>query len=195
MRTLIRPLTTSSLNVVTKQHTVRKVLQTQPAHLYSIITDVDSYASFLPYCNYSKILQRSDCNTMFDAILKIGMNSPKRKNSLLPEMDWMEEEYISRVKLYNGSQEKAPSSKRPQWIVQAKSIQSQKFHSLSSEWKLTPQEQSDASQTTFVEFQVQMSVTNPMVALTLDTVLEQVAQAQVEAFDVECRRRAYTTGA
>ena len=198
MRRLIRPLTTSSLNVVTKQHTVRKVVQTPPSHLYSVITDVDSYASFLPYCNYSKILQRSDCNTMFDAILKIGMNSPQSTNtgSLLPDTDWMEEEYISRVKLYKGSitctrdsQETLPSP----WIVQAKSIQSQKFHSLSSEWKLTPQEQEDdtSSHTTFVEFQVQMSVTNPLVALALDTLLEQVAQSQVEAFEVECRRREY----
>ena len=147
---LIRPFATSSFNVITKQHTVRKVLQTPPSHLFSVIIDVDSYSSFLPYCNYSKILQRSDCNTMFDAVLQIGMNFPKSKDSLFPGIDLMEEEYISRVKLYNGSKEKvqAPggvlsSIRPPQWIVQAKSIQSQKIHSLSSEWKLTAQDQAD----------------------------------------------------
>ena len=167
-------------NIMKKSHTVNKIVHTAPRHLLSIVTDVDSYEKFLPFCKSSNILRRSDCRMMFDASLRIGVSD-------LPPLNAIEEEYVSRVKHY----QQVSSDGKKKWIVEAKSIKSNLFHELSSSWKLSevPSLRDDTrirNATTHVEFMVEMSVTDPIIATALDQVLENVALQQIAAFERRC---------
>ena len=149
-----------------------------PQHLYNIVNNVDSYKDFLPYCHESKILQSSPCHTMMDAVLRVGLPglslSAGSKNSLL------EERYVSRVRMIPASES------TPFWTVEAKSIQSNLFDSLKSRWQLSLIDDHDVPSCN-VNFEVEIQLSNPLIAFTLDRVLKDVAKAQVEAFEMRCR--------
>ena len=107
-----------------------------------------------------------------------------------------------------------------QWIVEAKSIRSKLFHGLSSSWKLTESiPLSSASAASFdptnpssrirqplskneipgdkwcnVEFQVEMTIADPLIVAILDQVLKEVAQRQVGAFERRCLELPFIEG-
>ena len=188
--------TISTSNATTHKHVHQSILpRIHPQHLYKIINDVDQYQNFLPSCQESKILQRSPCGTMYDAVLRVGLP--------LPSASLMEERYVSRVRMIppaNNSDNDVET--RPMWTVEAKSIQSQLFDSLKSRWQLTatttadskiaekhqqstPNENDEVSCN--VNFEVEIQVSNPLISFTLDKVLKDVAKRQVEAFEKRCR--------
>jgi coenzyme Q-binding protein COQ10 len=158
------------LPAVTKSHTERRIFQTDPHHLLRIITDVDQYSQFLPFCSHSKILSSSSrSSNSFQATLTVGF-SPL-----------FQETYVSQVNV------------DPQrFLVSAKSIESKLFDSLSSIWKLQPlisnEGDSDLQQQCQVDFQVQLTVRDPLIVGMLDQVLQQVASRQVQAFEQRCRQ-------
>jgi ribosome-associated toxin RatA of RatAB toxin-antitoxin module len=167
---------------VTKRHVQQNVIATHPLHLFRIIQDVDQYSTFLPLCHYSKIIHRSPDGRTFDGKLRIGQ----------PPL--FQEEYISRVTVIP-----------EEWTIQAKSISSQNFDSLSSQWKLTelptthafyPSSHSERTNETpplhlsyqcHVDFFVEMTVSDPWIVSILDRILQQVASKQVEAFEKRCQ--------
>ncbi len=168
-------------NPVTKRHIQQKILPTHPLHLFRIIQDVDQYSTFLPLCQSSKIIRRSHDGRCFDGKLRIGK----------PPL--FEEEYISRVTVIP-----------EEWTIQAKSIKSRRFDSLTSQWKLGEirmnnctgdqgNEDNDTGSDTgevihcHVDFQVEMTVSDPFIVSILDQVLEQVASRQVDAFAKRCQ--------
>jgi ribosome-associated toxin RatA of RatAB toxin-antitoxin module len=181
------------INPITKRHVVKKIVKTCPQHLFSIVTDVDSYKNFLPFCKDSKVLRRSDCGTMFDAALVVGISD-------IPPLDRLEEEYISRVTQKNAQLEK---DGHKEWIVEARSIRSELFDSLSSRWRITEyvdttnmkEGPANGRLNIFanVEFEVEMSVADPIVIAALDHVLEKVAEQQVVAFERQCEERPRVT--
>ena len=59
------------------------ILQFSAAQLYSVVIDVESYPTFLPWCLSSKILKKID-NENFDAELNVGYKA-------------IDEKYISRI--------------------------------------------------------------------------------------------------
>lgn len=152
---------------VTKRYVERRVLKTHPKHLYRIIQDVNSYSKFLPLCSHSQVLRTFDDGKSFDATLTVG----------LPFGPGLQESYVSRVRLY-------PEN----YIVETKSIESKLFDSLQSRWKLGEIRSDDNMHACDVEFEVQMTVSDPLVAQVLDKVLEEVAGRQVEAFEKRCRQ-------
>lgn len=179
-------------NPISKSHVVKKIVHTPPQHLFSIVTDVESYKDFLPFCKHSKILRRSECGTMFDASLVVGI-------SHIPPLNKLEEEYVSRVT--QQYVEKNPIGNK-EWLVEARSIRSKLFDSLSSIWKMTecpistngserPRGPCDNNYirniSTQVEFQVEMTVSDPIVVAALDQVLTSVAEQQVAAFEHRCK--------
>lgn len=116
-----------------------------------------------------------------DAVLRVGlpglMGGTNSSNSLL------EERYVSRVRMIPAN------DTNPIWTVEAKSIQSNLFDSLKSRWQLSLIED-DASLRQFscnVNFEVEIQVSNPLISFTLDRVLKDVANAQVDAFEKRCR--------
>jgi coenzyme Q-binding protein COQ10 len=153
------------LTPVTKRHVERKILSTNPTHLYRIIQDVDSYSTFLPMCSHSKVLRRSPNGRSFQATLTVGIPS------------LFQETYVSDVLL------------NPQeLIVETKSIQSKLFDSLRSRWKLAEIKDGAHKGDCEVNFEVEMTVSDPLIMATLDEVLKQVACRQVDAFEKRCRQ-------
>lgn len=53
---------------------ITKVLPHSPQHLYSIVSNVDGYHEFLPYCNKSYVTQRNSSGVPTSAVLSIGWN-------------------------------------------------------------------------------------------------------------------------
>ncbi|GKY91869.1 hypothetical protein MPSEU_000158500 [Mayamaea pseudoterrestris] len=150
----------SLLPSVTKSHSERRILRTNPHHLFNIINDVDKYHTFLPLCTRSKIIWRS--SNEYRATLTVG----------LPPL--LEETYTSHV-----------VSNATRLIVTAKSIQSHRFKALSSEWKLRATDNEDEC---LVDFNVSLTVSDPFIVATLDQILQQVAGKQVDAFEKQCQR-------
>lgn len=174
----------------TKRHAERRILRTSPSHLLKVVADVDSYSQFLPLCSKSKILRRSECGTMFDASLTVGMPPIFR------------EDYVSRVKVDGDAM-----------TVEARSIRSTVFDSLRSKWTLrsVPSIDDDEGHENVaedifggacshsevpggivqeewcdVEFEVEMRVSDPIIVGVLSQVLEEVAGRQVAAFERRC---------
>jgi ribosome-associated toxin RatA of RatAB toxin-antitoxin module len=137
--------------------------------------------SFLPLCSHSKILRyaplsagtiSSDDLVCFDATLTVG----------LPPL--FQETYTSAVTVNLN-----------ELTVESKSISSKLFDSLYSCWKLTPvpcdeddDRQRALSPRCAVHFEVEMTVSDPLIVGTLETVLEQVAGRQVQAFADRCQQ-------
>ena len=204
-------------NPVTVRHTVRKVIPTQPQHLFNIITNVDAYSQFLPYCKHSEILRTSSCKSMFDASLRIGIGSARSNDTLSYPWDNAEEEYISRVKMTVDDE-----NTNKVWRVEAKSIKSKLFDGLNSSWvlkeSLPPSSPLSTSITTSshipdlrfgdelnsestnsskdihasssiwtnVVFDLEVVVSDPVIVMTLEQLLEKVAKQQVLAFEKRC---------
>jgi coenzyme Q-binding protein COQ10 len=153
------------LSPVTKRHVESKILSTNPLHLYRIIQDVDSYSKFLPLCSHSQVLRRAPNGRSFQATLTVGMPS------------LFQETYVSDVLL------------NPQeLIIETKSIQSKLFDSLRSRWKLAEIKDGVHKGHCQVNFEVEMTVSDPFIMATLDEVLRQVAGRQVDAFEKQCRQ-------
>jgi coenzyme Q-binding protein COQ10 len=151
---------------VTRKYTERKVLPTHPLHLFRIIQDVDKYERFLPLCHYSKIIRISKDGRSFDGKLKIGSK-------------YFSEEYVSRVTVI-------PET----YTIETTSIESTKFESLKSRWTLGEVIKCDEERTEIhchVDFEVEMTVSDPVIVAVLDQVLQQVASRQVQAFEQRCR--------
>jgi ribosome-associated toxin RatA of RatAB toxin-antitoxin module len=133
--------------------------------------------SFLPLCSHSKILRyaplsagtiSSDDRLRFDATLTVG----------LPPL--FQETYTSAVTVNVN-----------ELTVESKSISSKLFDSLYSCWKLAPvpyDEDDSRATRCAVHFEVEMTVSDPLIVGTLDTVLQQVAGRQVQAFADRCQQ-------
>ena len=159
----------SFFSPVTKRFMERRVLQTHPMHLFRIIQDVDAYSQFLPLCSHSKILNISNGGRTFEATLSVG----------LPWGPDLKETYISLVQV-----------KAEIMTIETTSIQSQLFDSLKSKWKLgeiLEQGGAMAEPHCDVDFEVEMTVSDPVIAQVLDKLLKTVAERQVEAFDQRCK--------
>jgi ribosome-associated toxin RatA of RatAB toxin-antitoxin module len=125
----------------------------------------------LPLCEHSKVLRKFDGGNSFDATLTVG----------LPFGPGLQETYVSCVQVYPDK-----------FIVETNSIESKLFDSLKSRWKLAEVQPSNEKRTGSlpscdVEFEVQMTVSDPMISQVLDKVLEQVAGRQVRAFEERCK--------
>lgn len=169
---------------VTKRFVERRLLQTNPWHLFRIIQDVDHYSSFLPLCTHSQVLGVQKNGRQFEATLTVGF---PYVGGLLQET------YVSRVQV------------NPEELtVTAKSIESHWFDSLQSTWKLgevweqPPQDNKNSKNPDLkstpvdlpicnVNFEVEMTVRDPIISQLLDQILEEVAGRQVTAFEKRCR--------
>jgi ribosome-associated toxin RatA of RatAB toxin-antitoxin module len=171
------------LTPVTKRHVERKILSTHPMHLYRIIQDVDSYSKFLPMCSHSKVLSNTHSNKNTNTQSKDGRSSSFQATLTVGMPPLFQETYVSDVFL-----------NPTELTVETKSIQSKLFDSLRSKWKLSHIDGKDITDTSGdgyrcqVNFEVEMTVSDPFIIATLDEVLKQVAGRQVEAFEKRCRQ-------
>ena len=188
----------ASRSATTHSHVHQSILTNiHPQHLYQIVNNVDKYKDFLPYCHESKILQISPCGTMMDAVLRVGLPGLSFLSTSGSNNSLLEERYVSRVKMIPANET------TPFWTVEAKSIRSNLFDSLKSRWQLSlideknandvngQQQQQTTGPSCNVNFEVEMQLSNSLISFTLDRVLKDVANAQVEAFEKRCRAVPY----
>jgi ribosome-associated toxin RatA of RatAB toxin-antitoxin module len=196
----------------TKRHIEQQVLYNTNIHkLFRIIQDVDQYSNFLPLCSYSKIIPSSkrvllegDGRHYFEATLTVG----------LPP--FLQETYDSAVCIDHNQYTVETQSIKSQKFDSLKSFWKLSSPSLSpttthveentnpnipndlhhqSLYHLQNQQHPPSSgtaaelesTTTNVYFMVEMTVSDPMIATTLDQMLVKVAKQQVEAFAKRCQ--------
>jgi len=183
----------------------RRILATHPMHLFRIIQDVDAYAQFLPLCTDSKILCVYNGGRTFEATLTVGFLSQR----ILGGRGFTET-YTSRVQVQPENMTIATTS------IESRLFDSLKSRwKLGEVWE-PPEKVSSIRQDgdqhddiddgtsssnnscggdpsrlqlphCDVEFEVEMTVSDPMIIQVLDAILKSVAEKQVEAFDQRCR--------
>lgn len=183
---------------VTKRHGESRILKTHPLHLFRIIQDVDKYHEFLPLCHKSRVFPetiRSNGRT-FEAQLQVGkpplfFETYISRVTVIPEQLRVESESIS-------SEGKLFESLKSSWQLRRVDPSLEKGNKEESGTVVEQNRDFDdhhsgtATATSsniacHIDFEVEMTVTDPLVIGILDTVLMQVAGRQVEAFDQRCQ--------
>ena len=140
-----------------KKHFERKLI-TQPIDtLYEVVSDVDRYKEFVPWCKNSKVVSKT--GKSMTAELEVGFNI-------------FSEKYISKVEV------SAPN------YVSAESTQTNLFEYLRTEWKFTP---ANDPNTTWVTFQVDFKFKSPIYNDLSRLFLQEVVTKMVKAFENRCK--------
>jgi len=138
------------------KHGDSKIVPFSPQQLFDVVSDVDRYREFLPFCVDSRVTRRIDPRTI-ETDLTIGFRI-------------FTETYTSRVDLVPGKS------------VNVRCIRSNVFSYLVSHWSFTPV---DAANTK-IEFSVEFEVISPVHAQAVHIFFGQVAQKQMKAFEQRC---------
>jgi ribosome-associated toxin RatA of RatAB toxin-antitoxin module len=179
---------------VTRNHIEKRILKTHPLHLFRIIQAIDLYREFVPFCHDSRIVHHK----LVDATSKCLSGCLAKLTVGIPPM--FVESYVSDVTV---DHEKLR--------IVALSVDSKYFDSLRSEWTLSGIEPSKSNDNNIpepvawstalelsyrqisrdehrchVSFGVSLQVSDPLMIATLDSLLNVVAERQVEAFSQRC---------
>ncbi|EPS98783.1 hypothetical protein FOMPIDRAFT_1125749 [Fomitopsis schrenkii] len=165
----------------------RKILPYQPSQLYNVVTDVDSYPEFLPFCASARVLSRvpasADKPLTMQAEMSVGFLSLK-------------ESYISDVICRpNQSVEVTAASSTPLFRTLKTVWQFQPANSPhpSSGFPLsgpssvgTSQETGGDNGPTLVTLDLAFSFANPVHAAVSSAFFGQVSRVMVKAFEERC---------
>eukprot|EP01031_Cornospumella_fuschlensis_P028334 gene28334-34210_t len=141
-----------------KRHHERKLIKYPPELLYEVVSDVDKYHEFVPWCQKSKVLSKN--NESMSAELTVGFK-------------YFTEKYISQVQL------------KPDKFVSACSTQTNLFEYLKTEWKFSP---AQAPGTTWVSFQVDFKFRSTLYNEVSEYFLSEVVCNMVKAFEERCKQ-------
>jgi coenzyme Q-binding protein COQ10 len=151
-----------------------------PAPLYTLISDVDSYSSFVPYCSKSRVTQWSQPDLD-------GTRWPTRADL---HVGWggFDEKFTSRLTCVPGQSVEAISG----GIGEADA--SEVFKSLVTIWSLRPISENPKHPSTEVNLAITYHFANPLYAAVSSAVSDKVANIMIEAFKkqaaVQLRNRA-----
>ncbi|BGP53494.1 hypothetical protein JCM8202_001138 [Rhodotorula sphaerocarpa] len=166
-----------------------KVMPYSPAQLYSVIADVDSYQSFLPFTTSSRVLSAA----LLDPHTRHRTDRPlSEKGWLRPgapgerwEMDaelrigamGFEEGYVSRVE---ADKERS---------VKATSKDASMFRHLSTDWSFAPTSTSQPTDPqTRVDLYLAYAFASPIHAAAIQSVWDKVSTLMVEKFEQRVRQ-------
>ena len=201
---------------VTKRHMEQQILyNTNIQKLFRIIQDVNQYSAFLPLCSYSKIIPASqrilpdDGRQYLEATLTVGL-PPFLQETYDSAVYINHDQYT--IETHSIKSQKFDSLKS-YWKLSSSSLGenvvppnfpnadghspwthhsqplplSTRSSSSSSSSSSPPAAAAAAQTTTHVYFMVEMTVSDPVIATTLDQLLVQVAKQQVQAFAQRCQ--------
>ncbi|XP_065155514.1 coenzyme Q-binding protein COQ10 homolog A, mitochondrial [Atheta coriaria] len=144
-----------------KEYQARKLVGFSEAQMYSVVSDVKNYQSFVPFCTKSKILKKYENN--LHATLEIGFPP-------------IIESYTSHVKLI-----------KPQF-VSAKCRDGTLFNYLETTWKFSPGLESN-TQTCIVDFYIRFDFKSVIYSQVAQMFFEKLVQQMEWAFISEAKRR------
>ncbi|KAF8055828.1 hypothetical protein HT031_006603 [Scenedesmus sp. PABB004] len=142
----------------TKVYKERRLIGYSPAQLYAVVSDVQHYAAFVPWCVRSSVLRSDPDGSYLEAELHIGFQM-------------IQESYTSRVKL------------RPPHLVSSSVADSGLFHHLESTWRLAPGPRPGC---TWLTFSVDFAFANPLYAHLAGLFFTEVVQRMMGAFEGRC---------
>ena len=135
--------------------TIHKTLPYNKAALFKVISDIDSYKTFVPFCTDSQVTHKSaDTQLPTQADLKVGFKQ-------------YEESFTSRVRCTPDSRVEAVASDHPL------------FKKLVAAWRLSA-DQEGACQ---VHLDIEYQFTNPLYGAVSAAVVPKVAGQVLEAFE------------
>ncbi|KAF6252088.1 hypothetical protein COO60DRAFT_559991 [Scenedesmus sp. NREL 46B-D3] len=142
-----------------KAYNERRLIGYSPEQLYEVVSQVQHYYQFVPWCVGSNVLRRSPDNSYLEAELKIGFQM-------------ISERYTSRVKL------QAPH------LVTSSVADSALFHHLESTWRLQP---GPHPHSTWLSFSVDFAFLNPLYANIAQLFFSEVVTRMMGAFEGRCK--------
>ncbi len=139
------------------RHHERRLIKYPIDRLYEVVSDVEKYEEFVPWCIHSKVLSKTDKN--MKAELTVGFQL-------------LTEKYISNVEL-----------SKPNSVV-AVSSQANLFEYLRTEWKFSPSSDGKSTWVTFqIDFKFKISLYNEL----SEFFMQQVVKKMVQAFEQRCK--------
>lgn len=142
-----------------KAYNERRLIGYSPEQLYEVVSQVQHYHQFVPWCVGSNVLRRSPDNSYLEAELQIGFQM-------------ISERYTSRVKL------QAPH------LVTSSVANSALFHHLESTWRLAP---GPSPHSTWLSFSVDFAFLNPLYANIAQLFFSEVVTRMMGAFEGRCK--------
>jgi coenzyme Q-binding protein COQ10 len=144
------------------RHQDRKLLRFPLEHCFNVVSDVDKYEEFIPWCMKSRVISKDGENKM-TAELTVGFQLYKEK-------------YLSHVEL----------KRDPNSVVAVSDTNI--FEYLKSEWKFTPSSTDAGS--TWVSFQIDFKFKSPLYNEVSEVFLQEVAKKMMQAFEKRCKQLA-----
>jgi ribosome-associated toxin RatA of RatAB toxin-antitoxin module len=142
-----------------KRHYERKLIRVPINILFGVVSDVDKYHEFVPWCRKSKVISKQ--NNHMTAELEVGFNM-------------FNERYVSKVEVSQPT------------LVAAVSTETALFNYLKTEWKFTPASDPESTWVTFqVNFQFKSSLYNEISQLFMQEVIAKM----VMAFENRCHQQ------
>ncbi|BFZ65295.1 Coenzyme Q-binding protein coq10, mitochondrial [Saitoella coloradoensis] len=139
-----------------QKFTASRVLYYSHQEIYKIVSDIDAYSSFLPYCLESTVTSRDTSDYPKTADLRVGFKG-------------MEEKFTSNVECSGGSRIHASASRHPL------------FKTLNCEWTITPNKFTPDSACN-VSVAIEFAFTNPLYAAVGGAAAPKVAPLMIDAF-------------
>ncbi|KAK2598954.1 Coenzyme Q-binding protein coq10, mitochondrial [Conoideocrella luteorostrata] len=142
--------------------------------LYELISDVDSYSKFVPYCSHSRVTQWSQPD-------KNGRQWPTLADL---QVGWggFNEIFTSRLRCVPDVSVEAVSGNPAEAAAADAQTPSAVFKSLITRWHLKPIAQ-DSIPSTEVHLTIKYQFTNPFYAAVSSAVSDKVAGLMIEAFE------------
>jgi len=140
-----------------REFRIVEVMECSPAQLFAVVSDVDKYSEFVPFCTGSSVLHRRSA-TSFDAQLSLGFLG-------------FSEAYTSRVTI------------NPVSAIDAEASHSRLFSTLLTQWRLA---EGPRPGTCEFDFKLQMQLRSLVHDRALGGVLDTIAAQQVVAFRGRC---------
>ncbi|RUP47105.1 dehydrase and lipid transport-domain-containing protein [Jimgerdemannia flammicorona] len=164
-----------------KEYSERKLLNYSQQQLYDVVSDVDQYNLFVPWCTHSRVLStktvpRKDKNhavvTVMKAELGVGFKG-------------FSEQYVSEV-----------TCNRP-WRVRAISTDSSLFRTLVTTWRFTPTTPHFTSLTAsralqppscYIDFGIIFEFASPLHVQVANLFFDQISKDMIRAFEQRCEK-------
>ncbi|KAK0392201.1 hypothetical protein NLU13_1699 [Sarocladium strictum] len=156
----------------TQHLSARRTLPYPPAPLYDLISDIDSYHTFVPYCSHSAVTSWSDPD-------------PQNANRRWPvladlHVGWggFEEVFTSRLRCVPGKSVEAVSGGEGK---DASTV----FKSLVTRWEV----EGKGEERTDVRLDIRFQFVNPLYAAVSSAVSDKIAGMMIEAFEKRAREQ------